>query len=778
MRARHRALIALVVTVAGMVAARELRAEGPAPKPDAETKAPSPDALAAAKQLFIAGNERLDAGDFEGAFMLFARSRELVPSIANTTNAALALEKMGRVDEAIDMYDLLLAQFGAKLTADEKQGVARKVAALRGQVGTLEITSPLTGGVVVVDGRRRGKVPLSAPLRVVPGWHVIRVVRDGFTPAEASVEVMGGRAVRVEVTGGEALAAVGRLQVTVSGDTEGQSLELVVDGAPVGAAPWQGALGPGRHVVWLRGRDRGTAPVEVNVVAGQTTPFDAKVVPLGPQQHISVEPRSARIAIDGVDVGNGAWGGRLPRGTHVAIVTEEGYQTARIDLPVAGASAAAPTLVALVIDEGHPRWGRSPRARLQVDALLGGALGPHLDGGAESNCTTCGDAWARGGSIEARFSYVFPVGLRVEASGGYLGVVRTSDRTLATNPTSTYEFRDRVALSGPFATLGLGFGIGLADKLDLEGRLAFGAFFATARDTIEARATASGQPSLPLYVDKSGQQVTGATVFFAPELGVVRRQGNLALGLSLGASYFLLDGPSLPLGEVGPQAAPSTPCKASDLACLKGSTPLEAERAFGRFFLLTPKLSAGWQFLRSNGRCAVSRCPLPPPRKVACSRASARASAPSRPSRRSSGRRALATPSPLASGPPSHDGRARPSRQPARDSPPSPRSARLRASRRSARCITSSRPRAQASSSPTATRAWASHLGSSAPDPRPSNEPTRSPSTSTRPAPTRTCSFAPPTVPSKTSSHCRRAPPPPRSPSRSPSRPRSRACAW
>ena len=216
----------------------------PAPQPP-----PTEAALEAATDFFRKGNAEMDAGNHERALEFFQQSRAQVPSIANTNNAALALEKLGRLDEALELYEHLLSAFATRLTSEERTAISNKVAALRGQIGTLEVSASVDG-ILVIDGKKRGTVPLAAPLRVLPGPHVVRVIKDGYSPAEATVSVVAGQSARVDLKL-EALTAVGRLQVTDASGAAG--VEVLVDGAPVGQTPWEGSLGPGRHLVALQG---------------------------------------------------------------------------------------------------------------------------------------------------------------------------------------------------------------------------------------------------------------------------------------------------------------------------------------------------------------------------------------------------------------------------------------------------------------------------------------------------------------------------------------------
>src|SRR6185295_11202360 len=93
---------------------------GGAARADETSDPPAQDAtLAKAKQLFDEADALRKAGDCERALPLFERSRALYPSVPNTMNAAPCLTQLGRIDEALDLEELLLARHRGELRPDE-----------------------------------------------------------------------------------------------------------------------------------------------------------------------------------------------------------------------------------------------------------------------------------------------------------------------------------------------------------------------------------------------------------------------------------------------------------------------------------------------------------------------------------------------------------------------------------------------------------------------------------------------------------------------------------
>jgi hypothetical protein len=546
---------------------------------------PSPAALEAAKDFFRKGNAEMDAGNHERALEYFLQSRAQVPSIANTNNAGLALEKLGRLDEALEMYERLLQEFAARLSSDERTAISDKVAALRKEIGALEVSANVDG-VLVIDGKKRGELPLSAPLRVLPGPHVVRVIKDGYAPAEATISVGAGQSARVDLKL-EALTAVGRLRVTDSSGAAG--VEVLVDGAPVGRTPWEGALGPGRHLVALQGKEVGTAPVAVTVLVGQVVKTELKAVRLGPALSVVFEPITAKVTLDGVEVGAGPWRGRLPAGEHTFEAHEEGYFPATVQVGVTQTTAN----VALRLDERHPRWRQARGGTWRLGAVLAGASGEDLGSKAEADCGSgCGDA-ASGGFLAGRLSYHLPNRLFFDAMVGALQLDRDLKRSVSRG-LATYQLRDQLRYRGLMAQLGVGYQVRLSKDWSLGGRMGVGFLSLKVSDVIDGTVSVPGGNAV-VQVDRSGSASRGATLVVAPSLGLEGRVAErLHLGLGLGALLSLLDGPSFDHGEVLPQGTCSPSAPAS---CLKGDNFTASERAYSRFLLWTPQVSLGIDFL-------------------------------------------------------------------------------------------------------------------------------------------------------------------------------------
>lgn len=312
---------------------------------------------------------------FDAALAEFLRSQELYQTRGNTQNAAVCLVRLRRFDEALEMFERLLAKF-PNLTAAERTQIEAEITALRARIGTVEILVMEPGATVVVDGRTRGTTPLPGPIRVSTGSHVVRVFKEGFAPLEQRVEVASrqntpieGRLLRLRQSG--------RLLIT---EPTGKVVDVVVDGVVVGKTPWEGELSVGEHAVVLRGHGKlGTQPSTAPVRAGEVTTLRLAVEALDAELRVQPTPANAAVAIDGVAVGRGVWDGRLRAGTHRVEVAAEGFATTRrqVSIEPGGRELA---VLELERDASSPLWRAANPPRVTFDLDVAPAFSPSFGG--------------------------------------------------------------------------------------------------------------------------------------------------------------------------------------------------------------------------------------------------------------------------------------------------------------------------------------------------------------------------------------------------------------
>src|SRR5262249_42954142 len=138
------------------------------PPPASETPSVDEQKKEEARGHFEKGVMLLDEESWEAALAEFLRARELVPTRASTKNAAICLIKVRRYDEALEMFEALLAF--PNITADDRAMADRAIKDLsKTKVGAIELRGAPPGASIVIDGRNRGTYPPSSPLRASAG---------------------------------------------------------------------------------------------------------------------------------------------------------------------------------------------------------------------------------------------------------------------------------------------------------------------------------------------------------------------------------------------------------------------------------------------------------------------------------------------------------------------------------------------------------------------------------------------------------------------------------
>jgi hypothetical protein len=576
-------------------------AEPPAPR------TASADALATAKDLFKKGVALLEAGDVERALDYFLESRKAYPSSKNTGNAALCLDRLGRYDEALEMYEELLLKFEGDLDADDRANIGPAMAALRSKVGGLSLSSNVDGQVVV-DGRARGKLPLTSPIRLLRGRHTVRVIKDGYAPFERSVVVDVGATVSLDVELAP-LAGMGLLRVE---DAKNAGSDVFVDRARVGSSPWEGTVAAGRHIVWTQRAGSSALPTAAIVIEGQVALVRVSSLPAGAVVRIEADPPSALVSLDGLALGSGVWQLRLPKGTHTASAAEEGYvpRTISFDLGPAGTPEQA-VRVRLVVDPNHPRWPRARVGWFFLDAWGSAALASSLRGGADLPCpSSCPSrSVPAGGVVALRAGFRFDFGAAVEVAGGYMSLAETVTRDFTTVYSSVlspqafrawYALRDDVLVRAPFVGAGASYHLRLGPKrsrvsFGLVERLTVGALFVSARDPVVGTVTVNST-SLPLVVPTRSDSVSAAAPFVMPEIGAQVAVGPLHVGLAIAAMFLPVAGPVFDHAAIG--IVPSCPPASEGGApgCVPNSNALANDRAYGPVVVWLPTASLGYAF--------------------------------------------------------------------------------------------------------------------------------------------------------------------------------------
>ncbi len=185
------------IRTAGVIACATLASLSPLGSALAAPSDPPADVKEEADAHYSRGRELYNRGEWEAALGEFVASRKLRSNWAVTACVAFCLAKLHHYDEALDTFEGVLRDFGDGLGPQARADAQAQIDELRRHVGMIEVDAAEPGAAISVDGRGRGAYPLTAPLRLVAGTHVVLAQKDGFEPYVTSVDVAAGRIARV-----------------------------------------------------------------------------------------------------------------------------------------------------------------------------------------------------------------------------------------------------------------------------------------------------------------------------------------------------------------------------------------------------------------------------------------------------------------------------------------------------------------------------------------------------------------------------------------------------
>jgi hypothetical protein len=523
-----------------------------APPADAPATAPPDESKKAeAKAHFDKGLTLLQEEAWAAALAEFLASRELYPTRAATNNAAIALRKLQRFDESLDMFEALLRDF-PRMPAGERTLAQRAVAELRELTGTIEITGAEPGAAILVGGQARGDYPPLSPLRVSAGTHLVRVFKEGFEPFEARADVAGGQTAHI-VAKMTALTASGRLKVA---ERSGRALEVLVDNVSVGVTPWEGTQSVGDHTVTLRGKGRtGTPPAAALVKPRELTALTLVAEELDAAIRIEPTPPGASVVIDSVPVGHGVWIGWLKSGPHKVEVGSEGFLPTTRDVTLQRGGREIVN-VQLDRDPNSALWKKPSRWTFEING--GVPLVPSFGGSIASGCTgSCSTSLGVGAIGLFHAGYQLGSGLGFGLAAGYfLGSQSVNGRATqlvpnnrnGTPPPQQGTADDQLRLSAFMGGASVFYHLG--DKVPVLFRLGVGALAGQLRDqrqgTFAAESGSTYQALPTVDFEKASY------LYFDPEIRVGIRLGE-HVDLSLGAQVLLFLALSQPKWSPGIQ---------------------------------------------------------------------------------------------------------------------------------------------------------------------------------------------------------------------------------
>jgi len=346
---------------------------------------PDGKAIREAKEQYARGQHLFENGDNSGALAEFEHVQEVFPSRLLLYRIALVYVAMDKPVDALESLDELLSDPGSL----KPEYLARAKAAKEEQqrrIGELDVKVNVPAAIEI-DGECAGDAPLSAPLPVAAGEHLVAVLAPGHIPVRQSVTVAAqGRAeLAFELQPTDAKLA----HVTVHSRLLGA--EVRVDDELVGKTPLAEpvTLLPGKRVFELQRPGYMIARKSLNLGDGVysavvlDTEEDSSADAGHGQLRVAAGAGDVLVTIDGRALGTYRQPVVLPAGLHVVKLEQAGFEPMQrlAEVPANGETAVKVSLrptgkaraVQMARAQSYKTWAIAALASGAV--VAGGSLG-------------------------------------------------------------------------------------------------------------------------------------------------------------------------------------------------------------------------------------------------------------------------------------------------------------------------------------------------------------------------------------------------------------------
>lgn len=306
----------------------------------AEAAEPDATAKADAAKRFDRGLSLFNEGDNAGALAEFKQVYATLPNPVVLYNIGLVYAAMGRPVDAVDALKQIVND--TALSPPQHERAQSTLADQEVRIGRLSITSIPPGARITLDGVDVATTPLTAPLRVSAGSHVVGAVAEGYALARKEVVVAGNadaqlgfELVRLEATRDANLTVRSRLG----------GAEVFINGKSAGKTPLSTSLSvpPGQLKVELRRPGYVTANAQLALAEGSTG--EVSLDPSIDSQALSTEGvffsldvgrKNAELYVDQEHLGPYNGPVRLPKGPHRVRVEAVGFLPFERDVSLEG----------------------------------------------------------------------------------------------------------------------------------------------------------------------------------------------------------------------------------------------------------------------------------------------------------------------------------------------------------------------------------------------------------------------------------------------------------
>jgi len=285
---------------------------------------------AQAAQRFDRGLQLFNEGDNAGALAEFKQTYALMPNPIVLYNIGLVYAAMSRPVDAVDALTPVVDS--ATLSPEQRARAQKTLADQQQRIGRVSVTTVPAGARIDVDGVEVARTPLTTPLRVAEGSHVIGAVADGYAHARKEIIVAGNADAAVDF---ELVLGAAKRPANLMIRSRIALAEVLLDEKSVGQTPLASSLSvpAGQHTVELRrpGYQSAKQQIEVGESSTAEVTLNLAVDPQALTQQgadltISVREPNLSLSIDQEPLRLYTGTLRLPKGPHHLHLEQAGYQ--------------------------------------------------------------------------------------------------------------------------------------------------------------------------------------------------------------------------------------------------------------------------------------------------------------------------------------------------------------------------------------------------------------------------------------------------------------------
>ncbi len=313
----------------------------------------------------------LVSSDVAGAHVFIdGQDRGTTPTVLDLSPGTYSLEVRSDEEGMEPHTQQILVQANARVTVSARL----RPRTTAPTTGAIAIITDVAGAEVRINGQA---LPLGQYTRdgLQPGNYVVQVIAEGYTAFRREVQVTAGQTTSVDVQLARELGPPTRINVVVNVP----NARVRVDAGDARSAPYvDNSPGPGQHTIVVSADGYTEQTFSCTTDPGAPADDDCdrtiELSPLAVAMRVRVDhdlTATGYVSVDGVQVGQVPYEGRVPVGDHVIEVEAEGYESYRQQMIVEygegdieitatlrdsseAAAAVATTHSALPVPVNHP----------------------------------------------------------------------------------------------------------------------------------------------------------------------------------------------------------------------------------------------------------------------------------------------------------------------------------------------------------------------------------------------------------------------------------------